>query len=319
MNKRRIPPIRPALGLVALLLGPACTVTSIGTGPVQKGTPLAWEEALNRIGSATGGPIRFSRINAADWAVDRGGLINLKDPKAIAAGLKKGDEPIQIYFYVVDHPKHGRFIVDTGVGRVFRAKADTWPVSGIIKSFMNMDALKIHKTLEEWMAAERKPLAGVFLTHMHLDHILGSGDVAPDVPFFVGPGEATTRQFQNLVVQGSTDRILGGKRTLQTLTFGTDLKGAAGLGVLDYFGDGSLYVLHSPGHTAGSLAFVVMSETGKHLLLGDTCHTKWGWQNTVPPGDFTSDQTENARSLEKLKRLSESVGPISVYPGHQGL
>ena len=297
-----------------------CTTTSVMPTSVNQGTGIPWTETITRLQAATAGPVRFQQVIAADWAVAREGLINIDHPKAIAANLKKGDEAIQIYFYLIEHPKHGRFIIDTGLGQVFRGKPESWPVSSLIRSFMNMPSLKVHKTTQEWLAEEKQPLAGVFLTHMHMDHILGSGDVPAQVPFLVGPGEATTRQFQNLVVQGSTDRLLGKNRILRALTFPRPTnKDSSGLSVLDFFGDGSLYVIHAPGHTAGSLAFVAVSETGKHLVLGDTCHTKWGWQNTVPPGDFTADQAENAKSLEKLKALSESIGAITVHPGHQSL
>ncbi len=296
----------------------ACTVTSLPTETVSGGKPVAWSEMVRRVSSTPKGPVRFTKVKSADWSVVREGLINLKHPKAVAAGLKKGDEPIEISFYVVEHPTQGRFILDTGLGQVFRQSPDAWPVSGIIKSFMKMETLKIHRTLGEWMRAQGGTLTGVFLTHTHMDHILGSGDAPTSVPFFVGPRETRNTRFMNSFVQGSTDRILGAGRRLRELSFPAPT-GPEALAVLDYFGDGSFYVIHSPGHTAGSLVFVVLATDGRHLVLGDTSHTKWGWENTVEPGDFTEDHKTNAESLVKLKKLAETVGAIQAYPGHQSL
>src|SRR5262249_56900188 len=55
----------------------------------------------------------------ADWEANLSGLLNIKAPKAVQAGLKKRKEPIQIYTHVVRHPAQGFFLVDTGVSRRF--------------------------------------------------------------------------------------------------------------------------------------------------------------------------------------------------------
>lgn len=55
----------------------------------------------------------------ADWEVPREGLINFKDPKVKEKGLTSGNEPIQIYLYTIDHPIHGRYLIDTGMADFF--------------------------------------------------------------------------------------------------------------------------------------------------------------------------------------------------------
>ena len=51
--------------------------------------------------------------------------------------------------------------------------------------------------------------------------------------------------------------------------------------VLDIFGDASVFAIHTPGHTAGSTAYLVRSTQGPILLVGDTSHTQWGWDHGV--------------------------------------
>lgn len=306
--------------IVSFLVQPGCAVTSIDSTSETAGVSISMDSMMETLNSNRRGPIKFTRVIAADWQVDRGGLINLDHPKAEEANLESGLEPIQIYFYVIDHPQKGRFFIDTGMGSVFKGSAENWPVSGMVQSVMNMDLLKIHTITSDWMQANGGAPDGVFLTHMHLDHILGSGDIDSATPFYIGPRESTAGLFLNMFVQGSTDDILGEKRNLRELDFGDSEDSASeDLKILDFFGDGSLYVLHVPGHTAGSLAFLVRTTDGLQMVVGDTSHTAWGWKNNVPPGSFTSDQEMNVRSLNVLIQIANTLNGIKVHLGHQSL
>ncbi|MBM9501468.1 MBL fold metallo-hydrolase [Leptospira sp. 201903071] len=288
----------------------SCSVTSHQSKSVPLGKPFSLQN-LNQDGK---GPIAFQKFVAADWEVDRAGLINLNDPKA--TGLKKGPEPIQIYFYVIDHPKFGRYVIDTGISKNFRKDPKDWPVSAIVASAMNTAALKIKITADEWLKKDPKKIEGIFLTHMHLDHILGTADFDSGLPIFIGPKEATGKRFINVFVRGTTDDVLGKNPNLSELVFEESENSP---GVLDFFGDQSLLIFHLEGHTRGSLAFLVKSSSGPQLLLGDSCHTSWGWENQVPPGDFTENQEKNGEALKFLNRIASKFPGIKVHPGHQSI
>jgi glyoxylase-like metal-dependent hydrolase (beta-lactamase superfamily II) len=85
------------------------------------------------------------------------------------------------------------------------------------------------------------------------------------------------------------------------------------------FGDGSLFALHVPGHTRGSLAFLARTPRGPVLLVGDACHTAWGWKNGVEPGEFSTDGPRSAESLARLLDLARRHPSIDVRLGHQPL
>src|SRR4051794_19833497 len=59
------------------------------------------------------GPVTVETVVGADWAVPRSGLINLSHPKAVAAGLHEGDEPVIIQFHAIEHPTRGLYLVDS--------------------------------------------------------------------------------------------------------------------------------------------------------------------------------------------------------------
>jgi glyoxylase-like metal-dependent hydrolase (beta-lactamase superfamily II) len=110
--------------------------------------------------------------------------------------------------------------------------------------------------------------------------------------------------------------LLEGKAPIEELQFEPDPDGVFE-GVLDLFEDGSVFAIRSAGHTAGSLAFLIRTTNGPVLLTGDTCHTRWGWENLVEPGAFTRDTERNGKNLRALKNLVERHPKIIVKLGHQ--
>ncbi|MBK6683736.1 MAG: MBL fold metallo-hydrolase [Deltaproteobacteria bacterium] len=306
----------PRLGLLLLSSTLACQTTSHDTQPAGLGTSSrtsAMEQNLE-----APGPIHFERVLAADWVVTRAGLINLEHPEAQKAGLEDGDEPIQIYFYALRHPTRGLFLVDTGVEAALRDDPDRAAVRGLVRAGMNAEALKIHQDTKSWLAAQPTKVAGVLMTHLHLDHVMGLPDVPAGTPVYTGPGEGGARSFLNAFVQGSTDRTLAHLPPLSELEFQPDPDGRSA-GVLDLFGDGSVYAISAPGHTPGSVAYLIRSTEGPVLLTGDTCHTKFGWEHEVEPGDFTADQAQNRAALLNLTALQKTHPTLRVYLGHQSL
>jgi glyoxylase-like metal-dependent hydrolase (beta-lactamase superfamily II) len=260
------------------------------------------------------GPIELQSVASADWAVDFSGLVNLDHDKAKAQNLKDHLEPIQIYTYLFHHPTQGDFLVDTGLSEKVMNNPSSFGFNWLLQKVMHLDQLKLLTSTEK--AIEGKKLSGVFLTHMHVDHITGLPAVAADVPLYAGPTEVGFDRFMNLFTQSLTDQLIGSRPAVKELIFQPD-PSAKFSGVLDVFQDQSVFVIHSPGHTPGSLAFVLRTTEGPVLIAGDTCHTKWGWENEVEPGQFTTDRPLNAKSLVALKELSRRHPNMKVKLGHQ--
>lgn len=308
--------IRPALLAALLATLAACSATDHPAQPGELGIARS-SDAMLAV-AAEPGPIRFEKVLAADWAVDRSGLVNLDHPKARAAGLEDGSEPIEVYFYALHHPTEGHFLIDSGMERGFLDPASNERVGFLVRNAMGTDALQVRTTTADWIAANGGRLDGVLLTHIHLDHIMGVPDVPAETPIFTGPGEVDASRFLHAFTRGTSDRLLSGRGPLLEWPFEPDPAGRFA-GVLDVFGDGSLWALHVPGHTPGSTAFLVRSTEGPELVLGDATHTAWGWQNGVEPGTYSLDGPLSAESLANLLALAQAVPSARVHPGHQSL
>jgi N-acyl homoserine lactone hydrolase len=284
-----------------------------GKGSSPEGSSLSWGATLEKLREP--GPVKFEKFVAADWAVDRSGMINLKHEKAKEAKLEDGPEAIQIYFYILEHPRHGTFMVDSGIARSVARREKGMPFKWPVSSVIPLDELKVHLDTQSYIESRKTPLDGVFLTHLHLDHILGLRDIPKDVPLYVGPGETLDRRFTHLLVRPTTNANLAGFGPLRQWKVSKQ-KGAP-LATVDLFGDMSVLGLHIPGHTRGNMAFLVRTPEGPHLITGDGCHTEWGWENNVEPGTFNTDGEEAAHSLSALKKLEDLIPNLEIHLGHQ--
>lgn len=307
---------RPLGALCIALLSSACSVTGHPSEPATLGVarPLSALEAV----LDEPGPVRVETVVAADWKVPLEGMLNLEHPRAQNAGLEAKDEPIQIYLHALRHPEHGLFLIDSGVQAALRDDPERAVVRGLVAKLAGVGSLEVRVDTRSWLERAGAPLAGVFLTHLHLDHILGLPDVPRGTPLYTGPGEAEARALLNLFVQHVSDRALEGHAALAEWRFEPEPGGGFD-GSLDVFGDGSVWALHVPGHTPGSTAFVVRTPEGPVLFTGDACHTAWGWLHEVEPGTFSSDGVRSRESLLALRGLAERHARLDVRLGHQAL
>jgi glyoxylase-like metal-dependent hydrolase (beta-lactamase superfamily II) len=306
----------PLLALTSVLALPAlpgCASTGHPTaaGSLGESRPASALEAV----VDQPGPVTVDTVISAEWQVDRAGLINLDDARAKDAHLAAGPEPIDLFIHVIRHPTKGTYLVDSGVEHAFVSDPSHALVHGMLGNMAHVDRLHVRRDMASVVASEG-PIAGVLLTHLHLDHVLGLREVGSTVPVFVGAGDAGERSFMNVFERGVYDAALEGKGPLQEVRFTPDPDGKLA-GVSDVFGDGSLWAIWVPGHTPGSIAYLARTPKGPVLMTGDACHTGWGWEHGVAPGSFSADVAQSQESLDRLEQLVARHPGIDVRLGHQ--
>jgi N-acyl homoserine lactone hydrolase len=75
----------------------------------------------------------------------------------------------------------------------------------------------------------------------------------------------------------------------------------------DVFGDGSVIVLRTPGHTPGHQSLLVkLPQTGNVILSGDAVHFRENYDSDGVPG-FNYDRAETVASIERLKKIAANL------------
>ena len=304
--------LRTALSLALVACG--CAASHHATAPSALGIARSSDELVAVLDRP--GPIALSSVDSADWEVPLSGLLNLEHPNAEAAGLEDRPEPIVVRFHVIEHPTRGSFIVDTGVERAVH-DPDRAAVRGVVASFMAIEEkLVVREDLATFLA-RHGPLAGVFLTHLHLDHVMGMPDVPPQTPIYAGPGETTPRSLQNVVMRpeyraparrpradpGMEVRCRPRRalRRRSSTCSATARSGRSGC----------------PDIPRAAPPTSCAPRTGPVLLTGDASHTRWGWDHDVEPGTYSADPERSAASFRKLRAFAGANPNLEVRVGHQ--
>ncbi|KIY67047.1 Metallo-hydrolase/oxidoreductase [Cylindrobasidium torrendii FP15055 ss-10] len=184
-------------------------------------------------------------------------------------------------------------------------------------------------------AHEKLPAKGVSLdsvkaviwSHRHIDHI---GDMSkfPSTTRLVVGEETELRPYPELEMSGITHGDIDG-RDIQKIPFSSGDLTIAGLRAFDYFSDGSLYILDTPGHCAGHVSALARVTPSTFVLLGgDCCHHPGSLRPsphhagcpfvpadtpTLPLGDGMYDDVDTARNtVEKLAVLDANEDVLTL-------
>lgn len=120
-----------------------------------------------------------------------------------------------------------------------------------------------------------KDIEAVIWSHQHWDHT-GNLDTFPGTTLVVGPGfkKAHTPAYPTNQESALWDTDFQNREFRELDIAGTGLK-IGNCHAFDFFGDGSFYLLDTPGHTVGhicGLARVSSSPDSFVLMGGDACH-----------------------------------------------
>jgi glyoxylase-like metal-dependent hydrolase (beta-lactamase superfamily II) len=94
-----------------------------------------------------------------------------------------------------------------------------------------------------------------------------------------------------------------------------ELKWQTWSGELDLFGDGSVRLIETPGHSAGHASVLLnLDETGAMLMTADASDNRDMWEGRAHPRALHSKENAN-RSMQKLRDLAAETGARVVF-GH---
>ena len=180
--------------------------------------------------------------------------------------------------YLIKHAQ-GWLLWDTGVADAVAAMPDGQPPPN-----PRMTRYRRTKTMAsqlDQLGVKPSDIKYVAVSHAHPDHV-GNITMFP--------------QSMVLVQKAEYDWPTPFGRTLQAVVSPVNkLEGDH-----DVFGDGSVTLIATPGHTPGHQSLLVkLPKTGALLLSGDAVHFKSNWENRgVPQNNFDKDKT--AASMQRM-------------------
>lgn len=207
---------------------------------------------------------------------------------------------VPVTMAVIQHPKHGLVVFDTGNNvAVSDGKCAEYWGAGLCSAFnarQTRDEV-IDRQLEKigFKAADVKYLV---LSHLHLDHA-GNLKMFPHAKIVVQKEELKTAWWPEKFQRAAY--VLKDYDTTRDFDF-VQLNGD-----FDLFGDGSLIVLDTKGHTQGHQSLLVnLPKTGPVILAADAVYMAENEKGVIP--GITWNTNESMRSIDKLKMIRDFRG-----------
>lgn len=144
-------------------------------------------------------------------------------------------------------------------------------------------------------------LKKIFLTHGHFDHIGAVADLYDKTGCRVYIHDKDMYKLtDDTGMLADLFRIRGARKFDKAIPFGE--KDVLTLDELEFD------VLHTPGHTSGSVCFI----SGDNMFSGDTLFARSVGRTDMPDGDTSA-------LINSLKKISELGGNLKIYPGHMAV
>jgi glyoxylase-like metal-dependent hydrolase (beta-lactamase superfamily II) len=275
--------------------------------PLPGGSP----DATVRLRPMTTGTMHYAR----DGLLQRDGKSSrVRALRAMAPGAETLEIPVP--FFLVEHPTAGSLLVDTGL----HASVAVDPKSNlgrVFNSFARIEMGDRDSAPDQLRAAGVDPASvrHVVMTHLHADHASGVAQF-PGATFLVDGREwefATqprtleyvARQFDHAFDWRLLD--FSSESVNSFATFGRSL---------DLFGDGSVRLVSTPGHTPGHLSVVVRLREREALLTADAAYTMRSIRESEDIPFTMSDEHQLRRSLREVQLFVKETPDALVVPGH---
>jgi len=219
--------------------------------------------------------------------------------------------------FLVEHPQAGAFLVDTGLAPAAAHNVRTaYGLRGAIAYDIRMEDGAAVTDRLVGRGIDPLSIDLVVMTHMHFDHV-GAVAQLPRSTFVVD-GREWEAAIGGHFTKGYRRALFDQGYEWRTLDFGASrVDSFASFGrAIDLFGDGSVRLLSTPGHTKGHMSVLLRLRSGRELLLaGDAAYSRRSIDEELVPL-FYDDVHRYMRSLREIRRYLELTPSALVVCGH---
>jgi glyoxylase-like metal-dependent hydrolase (beta-lactamase superfamily II) len=262
-------------------------------------------------------PICTGELHSPPALIDKpsGRLASVRIARS-ALGPRGGWDWLPIITFLIEHPTAGAVLVDTGLHpSVAQGVAGNFGFAGrFYEARMKHDqALRFQLPRR---GVEPEDVKVVVMTHLHTDHASAVSEFA-GATFVVDAREWEAATTGRGWLRGYHPRQFDHAFDWRTVDFyGPLAESFSGFAAtVDLFGDGSVRLAATPGHTLGHLSVICRIADGEVLITGDAVYTQRMLRGETLPL-LWADEHLWRRSLRELQRYVEQTPSTVVVPGH---
>ena len=247
------------------------------------------------------------------------GFLNI-DKSALQAGAAPGKIDIPVGFFLIHHPK-GNVLFDTGNNDKVITDPSYWgPMAAMLSNPASRSPdVAINAQLEK-AGYKTSEVNYVILGHMHLDHA-GNVGKFPNATIVYQRDEVINAFWPKPGFAGPyITADLAGLRSPVGSNLPNKQKVIELDGDLDLFGDGSIMIHRSVGHTPGSeMAVVHLPKTGAIVLTSDACYLPENLEKDLLPSvGLAYDPAGIMQGYQWIKHLRDEGAQVFMAHDAEG-
>lgn len=232
-------------------------------------------------------------------------------------------------FALIEHPKHGYILYDTGYSPRFHEATKYFPASiyaRLTPVFIEIEQTAIQQLAKHQIVAE--DIRYVIVSHFHGDHVAGLRDFSQATFIAMAHGYEKVKHLRGFaaVRQGFLPELLP-----------VDFEQRAELiqphdprflmnrlspfeHVLDLFDDGSLLLVRLDGHYCGQMGLYVNAQDGPVFLVADACWLRVAFEQCILPHPVAmwimNNATQYRLDLYNLHYFYRAHPEVRIVPSH---
>ncbi|WP_067727721.1 N-acyl homoserine lactonase family protein [Oceanobacillus damuensis] len=227
-------------------------------------------------------------------------------------GWLRGEETkmwVPVSSYLIEHPK-GLILVDTGWHEEMRTNQKKH-LGRLAYSMYRGELPEGDSIMDKLntLGIKSNDIDFVLLTHLHSDHVSGLKHLLDAKKILTSELEWKAANKKIGYIKSMWKDAPIKTFALEDVPYGPFNKG------LDFFGDGTIFLIHTPGHTDGMFSLLVKMDEGWLLLASDVGYSKKSWTHMILPG-VTTNKSNARQSLKWVRDFSSRKDCIQAIANH---
>lgn len=222
---------------------------------------------------------------------------------------------IPVPVFLVEHPTAGRLLIDTGFHR--SVQDDARESLGRRGAWILPARQARGESAPEQLRArgvEPDEIAVVVMTHLHNDH--ASGAVQFPGATFVVDGEEWQAACKGGFAEGYRHEHFDQPFDWRAVSYADAVPHASFDRSLDLFGDGSVRLVSTRGHTRGHQSVLLALQGRELLLTADAAYTHRAIHEDLVPIFVFGGEDDYRESLRRIRDFANANPDAVVIPGH---